>query len=130
MVKKALHREILLLVVPIAVILLTAVVVVVLQSKSSVWAPSVEQEGSVIVKGTALCLPHKDTSGPQTLACALGIKDEKGQYYAIGDTDSTYKNVSKLPMGKEVEVRGTFVKGDNDIYPTIGTIKVTKVTPL
>lgn len=128
MVKKALGRDILLLVIPIAVIVLTAVVVVVLQSKSSVRAPSVEDETTVVVEGTALCLPHKDTSGPQTMECALGIKDEKGQYYALGDTDPTYKNVGSLQMNKKVQVRGTFEKGDSDIYPTIGTIKVTKVT--
>lgn len=121
------RRTIVLVVVPLLVILLTAVAVVALQSKSSVKAPSTE-EGSLVVKGTAVCLPHKDTSGPQTLECALGIKDEKGQYYALSDTDSTYKNVSSLPMGERVEIKGTFEKGDGGIYPTIGTLKVTKVT--
>lgn len=33
--------------------------------------------------GTHVCLPHKDTSGPQTLECAIGIKTDAGEYYAL-----------------------------------------------
>lgn len=33
--------------------------------------------------GTEVCLPHKDTSGPQTKECALGMKTDTGEYYAL-----------------------------------------------
>lgn len=33
--------------------------------------------------GVQTCLPHKDTSGPQTLECAIGMKTDAGEYYAI-----------------------------------------------
>jgi hypothetical protein len=33
--------------------------------------------------GEQVCLPHKDTSGPQTLECAIGLKTDVGEYYAI-----------------------------------------------
>lgn len=33
--------------------------------------------------GEYMCLPHKDTSGPQTMECALGMKTETGEYYAV-----------------------------------------------
>lgn len=128
MIKKLLRRDILLVFVPIVVILLTAVVVVALQSRSSVKAPSPLKDAVVTINGEAMCLPHKDTSGPQTMECAFGLKDEKGQYYALGDTDPNYKNLSALPMGEKIEVKGTFEKGESAIYPTIGTIKVTDVT--
>ncbi len=33
--------------------------------------------------GEQVCLPHTDTSGPQTMECALGIKTDAGEYYAL-----------------------------------------------
>ncbi len=33
--------------------------------------------------GTYVCLPHKDTTGPQTLECALGMKADDGNYYSL-----------------------------------------------
>ncbi|MEZ4103634.1 MAG: hypothetical protein R3B55_03770 [Candidatus Paceibacterota bacterium] len=33
--------------------------------------------------GVQTCLPHKDTSGPQTLECAIGMKIDSGEYYAL-----------------------------------------------
>lgn len=33
--------------------------------------------------GTQVCLPHADTTGPQTMECALGMKTESGEYYAL-----------------------------------------------
>lgn len=35
------------------------------------------------LSGVYTCLPHKDTSGPQTLECALGMRTDAGEYYAI-----------------------------------------------
>lgn len=33
--------------------------------------------------GTQVCLPHRDTSGPHTMECALGMKTDTGEYYAL-----------------------------------------------
>jgi len=33
--------------------------------------------------GEYVCLPHADTEGPQTMECALGIKTDSGEYYAL-----------------------------------------------
>jgi hypothetical protein len=33
--------------------------------------------------GTQVCLPHADTSGPQTMECALGMQTDVGEYYAL-----------------------------------------------
>lgn len=35
------------------------------------------------LSGRYVCLPHKDTSGPQTTECAFGLQTEAGEYYAI-----------------------------------------------
>ncbi len=36
--------------------------------------------------GEHVCLPHADTSGPSTMECALGIKTDAGEYYALDFT--------------------------------------------
>jgi hypothetical protein len=33
--------------------------------------------------GEITCLPHKDTSGPQTMECAFGLKTHEDVYYAL-----------------------------------------------
>lgn len=33
--------------------------------------------------GVKVCLPHKNNSGPQTLECAIGMKADSGEYYAL-----------------------------------------------
>lgn len=35
------------------------------------------------LSGTYVCLPHLDTSGPQTEECAFGLKTDEGVYYAV-----------------------------------------------
>jgi hypothetical protein len=35
------------------------------------------------LSGTYVCLPHADTTGPQTEECAFGLKTDDGVYYAV-----------------------------------------------
>ncbi len=70
----------------------------------------VDEAGEIVVHGEMVCLPHKNTDGPQTLECAFGLKGTNGHYYALRDSDPTYKNISNVQMGIEVEVTGTFTK--------------------
>ncbi len=35
------------------------------------------------LSGTYVCLPHIDTSGPQTDECVFGLKTDNGDYYAV-----------------------------------------------
>lgn len=90
--------------------------------------PQVSNDESVTIKGTILCLPHKDTTGPQTMECAYGLKDEAGTYYALNDSNSGYKNISGVPMNERVEVTGTLKELSSAIYPTVGTIIVTSIS--
>ena len=46
--------------------------------------------------GIQTCLPHKDTSGPQTLECAIGMMTDAGEYYVLDFTlmSQTPPNIS------------------------------------
>lgn len=44
---------------------------------------SVDIPKETSLQGEVVCLPHKDTSGPQTLECAIGLKATDGNYYAL-----------------------------------------------
>lgn len=50
------------------------------------WSPNASLDStpqSVTLSGTYVCLPHIDTSGPQTEECAFGLKTDTGDYYAV-----------------------------------------------
>lgn len=36
-----------------------------------------------VLSGTYVCLPHRDTDGPQTEECAFGLRTDTGEYYAV-----------------------------------------------
>ncbi len=89
---------------------------------------SVPAAGPITARGTIVCLPHKNTDGPQTLECAYGLKDESGRYFGMSDTDPEYKNISNLTMNTSVTVNGTFKPEESDRYQSIGIIAVTSIT--
>lgn len=62
----------------------------------------------VTMLGTFVCLPHRDTSGPQTQECAFGLKADNGNYYAL-DWSATPTSSSDLPMDRRFSVSGTLV---------------------
>jgi hypothetical protein len=83
----------------------------------------------VTITGEVVCLPHKDQTGPQTLECAFGIKEENGPYYGISDPQMKY--VPSLPTGKKVVITGMLRNNQNDPsnkYDTVGVIEVSSVS--
>ncbi|MFA6432723.1 MAG: hypothetical protein WCV82_02800 [Candidatus Paceibacterota bacterium] len=60
------------------------------------------------VVGVFTCLPHRDTSGPQTLECAFGLKADDGLFYALDWGDSA-TSAFDLPMDRKFSVTGLFV---------------------
>lgn len=88
------------------------------------------QRDTVQIEGTVVCLPHKDTSGPQTMECAFGIKDAKGKYYGLKDTDNSYKNIQTVPTGKSVRVHGLLGASLDTRYDTAGTIEISSIDEL
>jgi hypothetical protein len=61
------------------------------------------------LSGEYVCLPHTDTTGPQTKECALGIKTEVGEYYAVD-----FSAMSQTNPGLET---GDFFKANGLITP-------------
>lgn len=60
----------------------------------------------ITVEGQYVCLPHKDTTGPQTEECALGIRTTEGTYYAL-DTGVLQTGVlMDLATGTRIKVEG------------------------
>lgn len=87
-------------------------------------------QGVTTLQGMHICLPHLDTSGPQTLECAFGLSTEEGNYAMdLSALDST--DVANLNIGEIIEVTGEVTARedlDSDdrllIYDIEGLIKV------
>jgi|SRR3989344_4948296 len=87
--------------------------------------------GPITVSGEITCLPKKG-SGVQTLECAIGLKGEDGNYYALKnlfDHDPSYKFSA---TGLQVEVVGTLsveeIFGpDGNKYDIAGAIAITSI---
>ena len=66
-------------------------------------------------EGSAVCLPHKDTDGPQTLECAMGLKVDDGTYYGVsGDKSNVLSGVTE--SDKKVRITGTLEPSNTTKY--------------
>lgn len=79
------------------------------------------------------CLPHKDTSGPQTLECAFGLMaDSTGKHYAL-DMSSLGDRALNFPLKSHMKVQGVLVPANQlntdmwQKYNMEGIIHVTKL---
>jgi hypothetical protein len=80
--------------------------------------------------GELVCLPHKGNPEVTTLECAGGLKDEDGQYYGLTDPEQNTGNPPAYmtkATGSKVVITGVFEAGEDDVYDTIGTIRVSAV---
>lgn len=59
----------------------------------------------VTLTGEYTCLPHRDTGGPQTMECALGMKADDGNYYGL-DFNFLETGVPALATGDRFSARG------------------------
>ncbi len=95
----------------------------------AVFAPSegkdqpIQKDGHVNLTGELVCLPHKNTDGPQTLECAVGFKSGD-DYYAL---KYDAQKVGTTPFNKPVEVEGTFRSENSDVYDMQGSITVERL---
>lgn len=85
---------------------------------------------SIEVSGEFVCLPHKNTSGPQTMECALGLKGDDGNYYGVSDTDPNYSNVSGLGTGAKVKIKGKFTSREDSKYNSVGVLTIENLEQL
>ena len=83
--------------------------------------------GPITVKGTTDCLPHKKTSGPQPLLCAMALRTDDGTYYAL---DFSQNELARQTGGGSViQVTGTLtLPQETSPFVSTGTIVVTKIT--
>lgn len=82
----------------------------------------------ITVTGTTICLPHKNSSGPQTLECALGIKADDGNNYALNDPG--WRFLIGTGNGVRVEIAGKLSKNQNDKYDSAGVIEIVNLKKL
>ncbi len=57
------------------------------------------------LSGEVVCLPHADTSGPQTMECAYGLKTDVGEYYAL-DLATMSQEHAPLETGERIKANG------------------------
>ncbi len=104
-----------------------------LRVSSGPTAPLVQN--TITVTGQQVCLPHRDTSGPQTMECAFGIKvGNKPLYYALDYSELPDESWQSLDMETTLTMSGAFVPvaalSSNmwQIYPIEGIIRVKTIT--
>lgn len=56
------------------------------------------------LEGEIICLPHRDTTGPQTLECAIGLQTNQGNYAL--DTNQTPELMTNLITGNHFKAEG------------------------
>jgi hypothetical protein len=113
-------------------ILIVAVAIICVIAKMA-YAPSPTSqvpsitEGPVTLRGTVACMPHRETdsSRPQTLECALGLKGEDGNYYFLTGSAST--PITKINQSKAITVKGILQKDTDTIYQSRGKVVVDEI---
>ncbi len=75
------------------------------------------------LSGEVVCLPHTNTSGPTTLECAIGLRTDTGEHYALdlalmsqqADPPETGERISANGMITPIELLSTDYWRQNDI---------------
>jgi len=72
----------------------------------------------VTIKGESVCLPHRNSKGPQTMECAQGVKTKNGTFYGIS-------GVVNRNEDNTIEITGTLTTATGkENYAIAGTITV------
>lgn len=77
-------------------------------SPTTILTPIDSAPQSVTLTGMYVCLPHIDTTGPQTEECRFGIKTQDGQYYAV-NFGASADAMNTFQSGKSVNAEGFIV---------------------
>lgn len=82
------------------------------------------------LSGEFLCLPHVDSSGPQTDECAFGMKTDAGEYYVV-DFALMSQEAPQLAVGERFSANGMITPIELlstkhwQKYPVVGIFSVT-----
>lgn len=71
--------------------------------------PALEVPAQTSLTGEQSCLPHRNTQGPVTMECALGIKADDGFYYALDLGKLDQEVVMKVWASQQLTVEGLLV---------------------
>lgn len=108
-------------------------------SKEPYTSPVTESENTELasIRGSMVCLPHRNTSGPVTLECAYGIKEAStGKHYALDMTPLGAEWWSYAQTGDTVEIKGALVpiaaiSSDHwQKYDVVGIMKVESIVKI
>jgi hypothetical protein len=64
------------------------------------------------LRGTQICLPHKNQSGPQTTECAMGLKATDGKNYGLDVSSLQPDAIGEFMDGAMVRVVGDFTPAE------------------
>src|SRR4051794_38669262 len=82
----------------------------------------------ITVSGTIVRLPHKDTSGPITLECAMGLQAENKDYYALPEIPQSKFVSGEITTGKHISVTGILTPSTpQEKYDIVGAIQVREI---
>lgn len=94
-------------------------------------SPEAPAPGFITVEGTFTCLPHKDTTGPQTLECAMGLAAATGEYYALDVSAVTYPaDLTRARVSGQFVPSAALSTDAWQKYQMEGIIRVESVEPL
>lgn len=75
-------------------------------------SPVIDVNENIELFGTQVCLPHKDTTGPQTEECAIGLKAEDGYIYGLDTSALQPDAIGELYGGARVRIVGYYVPAE------------------
>lgn len=82
------------------------------------------------LRGQVICLPHRDTSGPQTLECAYGLKADDGNSYAI-NANLVSQEIPAYNVGDTIKANGTITPIEQlsaDIWQKYDVVGIFSIT--
>jgi len=83
----------------------------------------ISSDDRVAVEGMTACLPKKDTDGPVTLECAIGLTTDSGTSYALDFSASGESPV--LDTAERVRVEGVLFTPES--FPRVSTYDIKAV---
>jgi hypothetical protein len=95
-------------IISILIILATFLAGYVLLHSSKEIMPLDATPKEAILSGTYVCLPHADTTGPQTEECTFGLKTDDGVYYAVNFGQSE-NAMMQFQSGAHIQAEGFIV---------------------
>ncbi len=69
-------------------------------------SPTGIEQMRTTIRGKVICLSHRDTSGPQTMECAYGLKADDGRNYAI-NSNLLSQGIPTYNVGDTISANGT-----------------------